>query len=198
MKRLVLFAAITTLAFASGAPARAAEGTIGLGFRSNSIDARNASELRISAPLGVRCWLNQQVGIDLGFGLSTHKNEAADENATDWSIEGGIPWCFKSWDKVHVILRPGVNYTQQEDIQESTDIEGNVVFTKIKDKFVTATAELEAEVFLADNVSVSASSGIGLVNYKPGEAGAKATTDFATFGRNPTQVGFHVYLWGAK
>ena len=55
MKRLVLFAAILVLAFACATAARAAEEMRGgLGFRSNVIGARNADELRIGAPVGVR------------------------------------------------------------------------------------------------------------------------------------------------
>ena len=197
MKRLfhvVTVMALSVIGSAVGQAADQASG--GLGFRSNDIHARNASELRISAPIGVRYWLSgQKVGLDLGFGVSTHKDAAADKNTTDWSIEAGIPFRVKSWERVHVIARPGVNYASQEDyVPGSTP--GS--FEKITDKFTTFVGEIEAELFLVENVSVSASSGIGVVSYKPGESGAKTTTDFTTFGQNFTSVGFHVYLWGGK
>ncbi|TMQ73675.1 MAG: hypothetical protein E6K81_03530 [Candidatus Eisenbacteria bacterium] len=199
MKRLIRLVAIIALAVTCSSVAGADEhNSGGLGFRPNDIGARNADELRIGAPIGVRWWLGEQkVGIDLGFGFSSHKDEAADKYSHDWSIDAGIPICVKRWDRVHVIARPGFDYASQQDfVAVVTAVPGT--FETITDKFITISGEIEAEVFLADNVSVSASHGVGFVNYKPGETGATSTTDFGTFGRNFTQVGFHVYLWGKQ
>jgi hypothetical protein len=197
MKRLIQLVMIMALAITSSSVAGAAEHkSLGLGFRPNDIGARNADELRIGAPIGVRWWLGEQkVGIDLGFGFSSHKDEAADKNAYDWSIDAGIPICVKTWDRVHVIARPGFDYASQQDFTPGLT---PGTFETITDKFITVSGEIEAEVFLVDNVSVSASHGVGFVHYKPGESGGTSTTDFGTFGRNFTQVGFHVYLWGTQ
>jgi hypothetical protein len=54
--------------------------------------------------------------------------------------------------------------------------------------------ELEAEVFLVDNVSVSASQGFQFTNFDPAVGGSE--TDFGTTGANFTNLGFHVYLFG--
>ena len=197
MKPLFPALAIMALLISGSTTVRAADSPAGaIGFRSNEIHTPNAAELRLDAPLGVRWWLGaQKLGLDLGFGLGTHKNELADKNTNDWSIDAGIPVSLKSWERARVIVRPGVNYTSQEDYVPGSSLG---TFEKITDKFMTVTGEIEAEVFLVENVSVSASEGLGFVNYNPGESGEKSTTDFATFGRNFTSVGFHVYMWGSK
>jgi len=189
--------AITALLVTGSTPARAAESdAVGLGFRTNAVHTPNAAELRLDAPVGVRWWLGpQKVGLDLGVGFASHHDELADKNTSDWSLDAGIPIAIKTWERVRVIARPGINYTSQEDY-----VPGSTVgtFEKITDSFTTVTGEVEAEVFLIPNVSLSASEGIGWVSYKPGEEGEKTTTDFTTFGRNFTSVGFHVYMWGGK
>jgi len=189
--------AITALLVTGSTPARAAESdAVGLGFRTNAVHTPNAAELRLDAPVGVRWWLGpQKVGLDLGVGFASHHDELADKNTSDWSLDAGIPIAIKTWERVRVIARPGINYTSQEDY-----VPGSTVgtFEKITDSFTTVTGEVEAEVFLIPNVSLSASEGIGWVSYKPGEGGEKTTTDFTTFGRNFTSVGFHVYMWGGK
>jgi hypothetical protein len=197
MKSLFPVAVVTALLVAGSTPVLAAESAAGgLGFRANAIHTPNASELRLDAPVGVRWWLGpQKVGVDLGVGYASHHDDLADKNTSDWSLDVGIPIALKSWERVRVIARPGINYTSQEDY-----VPGSTAGTteKITDKFTTVTGEVEAEVFLLENVSLSASEGIGWVSYDPGESGEKTTTDFTTFGRNFTSVGFHVYLWGAK
>lgn len=196
MKSLFPVVVITSLLVASSTTVHADEMTSaagGLGFRTNAVHTPNASELRLDAPVGVRWWFGpQKVGLDLGVGFASHHDELADKATSDWSVDAGIPIALKRWERVRVIARPGINYTAQEDY-----INGSTpgTFEKITDKFTTITGEVEAEVFLVQNVSLSASQGIGWVSYSPGEAGAKTTTDFSTFGRNFTSVGFHVYMW---
>ena len=58
----------------------------------------------------------------------------------------------------------------------------------------SVTAELEAEIFIVDNFSVSASHGIGFFSVDP--AGSNETfTSVETLGNNFTEIGFHVYFW---
>jgi hypothetical protein len=189
MKRSILAAVVVLGAFASAALAdEAMPSTLGLGFRGAKVPTANASELSTGAPIGGRWWSNgQKWGIDVGFGFSTDKQ--GDKSLKNWSVEGGIPICAMHWDRVHVLVRPGVNYTSQDGLDAGA---------VIKDKFLSVTGELETEVFLVDRVSISASHGVGIVNYKPGEATGKTTTDFTTFGNNATSLGFHVYLWSGK
>jgi len=190
---VVLIAALMVVS----APSVRAEGEsapIGLGFHTNAVHTPNATELRLDAPVGVRWWMGpQKWGLDLGVGYASHHDDLADKNTADWSLDAGIPIALKRWERVRVIARPGITYTSQEDY-----VPGSTAgtFEKITDKFTSFTGEVEAEVFLVQNVSLSASEGIGWVSYNPGESGDKTTTDFTTFGRNFTAVGFHVYMWG--
>ena len=158
---------------------------LGLGFRSSD------------APIGVRWWLTQQVAIDAGVGFTSEKfnfsdanGNPADESFSTYSIDVGIPWQLKSWDKVHFLLRPGFFYTSQDDF-DYWDATGD----KIKLNTFAVTGEIELEVFLAKNASFSASHGAGFASTKLNLAGEKSNTIFGTFGSNFTTLGFHVYLW---
>src|SRR5438045_4176807 len=114
-----------------------------------------------AAPLGVRWWLSgQKIGIDLGFGFGSVSDASGgfpDEKLTNWTIEGGVPIVIKSWDKIHFMFRPGASYRSQ-DVQTSGGPPAS--FTKDQVTGFGVTGELEAEVFLADNCSVSASHGV--------------------------------------
>ena len=165
--------------------------SIGLGFHSLAIPTLNSSELRVNAPIGVRWWLSgQKIGVDLGVGFRSD-HATPDETLSSWAVDVGVPIVLHSWDRVHFLFRPGLNYASQEEILSLTP-----TVEKDSDTFMTISAELEAEVFLADNVSVSASHGIGFVSYNPAEEDEESTTDFGTFGTNFTSLGFHIYLWG--
>ena len=134
MKSLFPVAVVTALLVAGSTPVLAAESAAGgLGFRANTIHTPNATELRLDAPVGVRWWLGpQKVGVDLGVGYASHHDDLADKNTSDWSLDVGIPIALKSWERVRVIARPGINYTSQEDY-----VPGSTAGTteKITDKF---------------------------------------------------------------
>jgi hypothetical protein len=152
--------------------------SIGLGFHN------------IDAPLGVRWWFGQQkVGLDLGFGYVS--DDVGDESFSNFTFDAGVPIVLKSWDRVHFLVRPGVAYHSQQ-----VDIEPGPGVTKDNNTQLNVSAELEAEVFLVHNFSVSAAEGIALVNDNP--AVGTSTTDFETTGENFAHIGFHVYLWGGR
>ena len=163
----------------------------GLGFHSSA------------APLGIRWWfMNQKAALDLGFGFTSEQVDttgftigsttAGDTRNNDWTVDVGLPWLLKSWDKVHFMFRPGFTW---ESINEVVRQAGPTPAQKETTTLMTGSVALEAEVFLANNVSISATHGIALININPPGSG-KSTTDFASLGGNFTQVGFHVYLWG--
>jgi len=160
----------------------------GLGFRSSD------------APIGMRWWFNNQVGLDLGVGFTSEKinyadfttGDPADESFSTFSVDVGLPWALKRWDKVHFLLRPGVFYTTQDDVNLFFASDGVL---KEKLNTISVTGEFELEVFLAKNASVSASHGVGFVSQKLDISGQEADTIFGTFGSNFTTLGFHVYLW---
>jgi hypothetical protein len=178
---LLLVCASSGIARAEGPPAEHMSG--GLGFH----DA--------SAPVGVRWWLgSQKVGIDVGFGYGSASAVGAgypDEKVSHWAIDGGVPIVFKSWSKVHVILRPGILYQSQAFVSSTPP----APFATEDGKTLTVSGEVEAEVFLADNFSVSASHGIAYESINPPGPGDNITS-FTTVGNNFTNVGFHVYFLG--
>jgi len=145
----------------------------------------------IEAPLGVRWWLGSgKFGIDAGIGLGSTHDVAFDEDLSHWALDLGVPISLKRWDRVDFIFRPGILYTSQEvptppppDNTDNTTV-------------LTVQAELEAEVFLADNVSFSASQGLGIssINF----AGGGSASEWTTTGANFTNIGFHVYLFGGE
>ncbi len=172
-----------------GHPGMAEHNSIGLGFHTGTL--ADVGDVTIhGAPIGMRWWLpGQRIGIDAGFGLGSSDVPGTDESLSHWAIDIGVPFVLKSWNKVHFLARPGVNFGS-EDIEVDT-----APFAKDQLTLFGFTAELETEVFLADNVTVSASHGIGYLSANPPGPGDNIT-QWGTLGREFTQVGFHVYLWG--
>lgn len=146
----------------------------------------------LEAPIGLRWWLSgQKVGIDLGLGFrSLPAPSYDDENLTGWSVEVGVPLVIKSWSHMHLMFRPGILYTSQQveatDPPDPFDTEDATTFD--------IAAEVEAEVFLIDHVSVSASHGIRYSSVDP--AVGEERSSWNTFGNNFTNIGFHVYFLG--
>lgn len=153
----------------------------GLGFHS------------IDAPLGGRYWfLDQKVAVDFGFGLRSDPAPSYDdENLGGWAIELGVPIRVKSWDRVHILARPGFVYDSQE-VEMSDPPEP---FATDDRTTVALTAELEAEVFIVHNFSVSASHGIGYFKVSPA-GGGDSSSSWNTFGADFSHIGFHYYFFG--
>lgn len=193
MKRLFL-AAACSVALAAGATAVRADDTNDARHASGGLGFHDSS-----APIGLRWWMsNQKVGIDVGLGFNSSPSSIdADEKVTDLALDLGVPIVMHSWGGVHVLFRPGLLYQSEEIGFDSDAGTPGVQFDTEKQKTIAVQAELEAEVFLRDNVSVSASHGIGFVSFDPG-FGADSRTSFGTFGNNFTNIGFHVYFLGAK
>lgn len=173
-------ALLVTLSFA-GTVQAAEHQNVGVGFHESS------------APIGLRWWLSgQKVGIDVGLGFDSEPAPSyADEKLSSWRLDLGVPLVIKSWDRVHFMVRPGFLYA-------SSQVEATTPPTAFDTENFTGyriSGELEAEVFLVDNVSVSASHGIAYNSVNPPGSG-DSITSFGTFGNNFTNVGFHVYFLG--
>jgi len=146
-----------------------------------------------AAPLGVRWWLaGQKAAIDLGVGFSSDPSLLyPNKHLRTLAISGGIPICVQSWSRMHVLIRPGVLYqTQQLDAGAGPP----AAFTTESEKTLTISGEIEAEAFLLENFSVSASTGIAYESFDPGFGDPKEKS-FRTVGGNFTTVGFHAYLF---
>ena len=162
-----------------GTPARHSHG--GLGFHTTE------------APVGFRWWMaGQKVAFDAGVGFGSDPAPGfPDEKITNWTIDFGVPIVMKSWDRVHVMFRPGLLYHSQQVVVTSPP----TTFDTDDETSFGLTAEIEGEVFLADNVSFSASHGLQFTSIDPVGSG-DSITSFSTIGRNFTQVGFHIYFFG--
>ena len=190
MKRLFLAAACSfalialfTTAFAAPPDAQHARG--GVGFHD------------VSAPLGLRWWLSgEKMGIDVGLGFSSTPSDIdPSEKESGFALDLGVPMIMHSWDAAHVIFRPGLLYQSQALGFDSDPGTPGVQFDTENQTTLTIQAELEAEVYLRDNVSVSASHGIAYSSFDPG-FGADSQSSFGTIGHNFTNIGFHVYFLG--
>jgi hypothetical protein len=185
MKRLALVLTLL-LVFCSSAAIAASHPSGGLGFH------------RSVAPIGGRWWFGdaQKVAFDFGFGFDTDEvgdptTPEPDDEATlfDYAIDIGVPILVKGWDRAHLSFRPGLLRLSDEDF---------VGGEKDRGSRTLISAELEAEIFIVDNVSFSASSGIAIdMNDPPAPPGDDdSTTEFSSTGNDFTTLGFHVYLGG--
>ena len=153
----------------------------------------------VEAPIGLRWWLSgQKVGIDLGLGFNSTPAEIdPDESETGFALDIGVPFVLHSWENVHFMFRPGLLYQSQEEGFDEEPGTPGIQFDTESTSEMSLLAELEVEAFLRDNFSVSASHGIGFVRSDPGFGGDE-TTSFGTFGREFTNIGFHVYFLGGS
>ena len=158
---------------------------IGLGFHN------------VEAPVGLRWWFSgQKVGLDLGLGFSSSSAEDAgypDEQLSSWAVDVGVPFVAHSWTRAHVLLRPGILYESDQVAATSPPVD----FDTEDQTNLAVSLEIEGELFLVDNFSVSASHGIAFNSFDPG-FGADNQTSFSTIGRNFTTVGFHMYFLGGE
>lgn len=148
----------------------------------------------LTAPLGARWWFGgQKIGVDVGLGFQSTPAPSYDEKLTGWAFEVGVPIVLKNWEKVHLLFRPGL-LLESEEFQMTTPPEP---FGTDDQTTFSLTAELEAEVFLVNNFSVSASHGIGFFSVDPA-GGGDSITSIGTLGNNFTHIGFHIYFFGGK
>jgi len=162
----------------------------------------------ISAPLGIRWWLSgEKAAIDVGVGYGSDPAAPAgstfeNETVNHFAIDLGVPFVMHSWDGVHVLFRPGLLYTSQQVGFDALPGPGET-FDTDNETNLSVRAELEGEVFLRDNVTVSASTGIEFIthqdaNTSQGGPDPDSQTSFGTMGRQFTQIGFHLYFLGGK
>jgi hypothetical protein len=145
-----------------------------------------------TAPLGVRWWLGSQtVGIDLGLGFHSDPSlPYPNKHLKAWALSVGVPIVIRSWSRVHVLFRPGFLYQTQQVEATSPP----TAFSTESEKTLDISGEIEAEAFLLENFSVSASTGLAYESFDPG-FGLDKQTSLRTLGGNFTSVGFHVYLF---
>ena len=201
MKKLIILAAATMLFGAVSAQAAETAMKGGLGFHvapspfANLISFINplAPQVSSTAPtVGGRQWFNGQVGVDLGLGYTSFKADQGTQKET-WtgvSFDVGLPLVIKKFDKVNFIFRPGFQYGTLEDKDETLVPSQTTKYT-----MTGFSGTLEAEWFVADNLSLSAAHGIAYSSLHDDATPETKFTSIGTTGTNFTQLGFTIYLW---
>jgi hypothetical protein len=179
---------VAAAAHADGAP----KGRMGgIGFRAPVTPMSFALVEPQAAPtIGIRQWFNTVLGFDLAVGAYQAEIKPLPEKFTGYTIDAGVPIAVKRpGEKVTLIIRPGFQWGQIEDVDETPppitidwDIYG-------------ATLELEAEWMVADKLSISASYGGGYFKLRDNGDPETTRTFVGTLGTNFTELGFHLYLW---
>ena len=177
----ILFATSALALLLVGLPAHAAEMKGGLGFHNPDF------------PIGIRHWMSDQYAIDLGLGFnsSNDKLESAglstEDKRNSFGFDVGVPIVLKKWDRVRLEGRPGFEYASSKHEPPAA---ASVTLTSWQ-----VSGELEVEIMLMDNVSISASHGIAYFNQHDDQDPKETLTEFLTTGNDFTTLGFHVYLW---
>jgi hypothetical protein len=191
MKRFGLILAASAVIAVSMAGAALAQDSAGPSHKSFGAGFHS-----IEAPLGFRWWLGEQkLAFDFGLGFtSTPAGIDPNEREKSYAFEVGVPIVCHSWERAHALIRPGLlHQTQQIGIDADPGTPGLQYDTENQTQ-LDVMLEGEAEVFLADNVSVSAAHGIAVSRFDPGFGGDTQTV-WGTRGNNFTTIGFHVYMF---
>ena len=104
----------------------------------------------------------------------------------------GTPWAAWSGENVRVLLR-GFEY-QSEDDFGSFLVDG----ARVKLNTFAVSGEVEVELNVWENLTVSASHGLEFRSSKLDLPGQESTWTTGTTGTDFFRLGFFVYLWGAK
>jgi len=192
LKRTML---ATVIMIAAAAVAHAADGPKnamgGIGFRA-PITALSFALVEPQAPatIGIRQWFNKAIAFDLAVGYYQAEIKPLPEKFTGYTVDAGFPITLKRpSEKVNLILRPGFQWGQLEDVDETPPP------ITIDWDLLGATLDLEVEWMVADKLSISASHGIGYFRLRDNGDPKTSRTYAGTLGSNFTELGFHVYLW---
>lgn len=144
------------------------------------------------APLGGRWWFSPKMAIDANLGIGSQDDPGTDESLSNFALDIGFVWALKSFDKMHLILRPGYFYQSDEEV-----IDNGPPVEKDSNVLSSLSVELEAELFLTSHFSVSAASGIAFGSFDPAGP-ADSFSAWQTTGSNWTTLGFHAYFLGGN
>ena len=143
------------------------------------------------APLGVRYWYAPDAAVDVNLGFVSQVGGTG-LRLNDYIAQVGFPFALHRWDRVAAELRPGFEYALED--QERVTPDGAFVVT---DHVLQAAIELEAEVFVVRQLSVSGGVGVAMAHRDFGGSD-EALTSWAFTGRNFTDIGFHLYFGGPR
>jgi len=137
------------------------------------------------APVGVRYWVNEKVGVDVGLGFDN--TDLGDESAMSFWFEIGAPYVLMGTERANFFFRPGLVYASLDDRVYGSGT--------LDDTWTNITIKLTpgAEVFFGEHFSLEAAHGITIDLMSPPGDG-DSSTNFGTGAYSITQLGFHFYF----
>ena len=143
---------------------------------------------RPEAPLGIRWWLNEKLGLDGAIGFRS--DDASGDRLTDFRFDAGVPIVLAGMgDNTKFFVRPGLRYA-------STPLP-TVAAPDNKQTSLGLTGTLGVEHFFTDRFSVQVATGLIIDSVDPDAAGDSHTT-FASEDFGISSIGFHYYFGAAK
>ena len=200
MKKSIILATAALL-LGSALTAQAADVKGGIGFHLGEtplsgiltfVNPLTPNASKAAATVGGRQWVSETVGIDAALGFNSFKAEQGTqkETWTGMSFDIGLPIVVKRFDKVNLIVRPGVQFGSLED-KDAT-----VTPTKTTKYTMSGfSGTLEAEWYVTPNLSLSAAHGLAWASMKDNGSPSVKFTSLGTTGSNFTQMGFNLYIW---
>lgn len=173
MRKLTTFAVGIVLLGSTAALAVEKEGTFALGF-SNS-----------EAPVGLRYFMNEQMGLDLGLGFES--KDLGEESGTSFWFEAGLTYVVKDYEQAFFFVRPALGFASLDNRVYGSG-PSDEKWTKMR-----LGANLGAEVRLAHHFGLTFQHGLAFVNTSvPDEVaagGEDSFSDLMTTGENITEAG---------
>lgn len=144
-------------------------------------------------PLGLRLWLSDKVGLDLGIGFSSDPFNATGDNKTTWGLEVGAPIVMAGMgDETLFFIRPGIDYRSIPN-----PILGGPTPNPDNDETVFGvTGQLGVEHWFGKRFSLQVADGIAFYNIDPGVGGSHTVFQTQAFGIS--NIGFHYYFGGGQ
>jgi hypothetical protein len=141
---------------------------------------------RPEAPLGIRWWLNEKLGLDGAIGFTS--DDASGDRRTDFRFDAGVPIVLAGMgDNTKFFVRPGLRYASTP---APTGLEPDNKQTSLG-----LTGTLGVEHFFTDRFSVQVATGVIIDSVDPDAAGDSHTT-FASEDFGISSIGFHYYFGG--
>ncbi len=172
MKKFFAIVAMLVTTVSSSSAGEPKPGTFGLGWYS------------ATAPVGGRVWLSPQFGLDLGLGLAD-ENSGLSVSGTRIHVNVGVPINVVMTEKANFFIRPGM------ELQTSSrTVNGG------KESTLIISADLGAEFWMTDNLTLSVGHGLQMQQVTVGTPGTQETKFSLTALRalSFTNVGFHFYF----
>lgn len=146
---------------------------------------------RPEAPIGVRIWTGDKMGIDLGAGFTSNSPDVG-KSTTSYNFDLGLPYVIANTDNALFFLRPGFGYSSN-GVDKG---DGNAI------TMWNVAASLGVEYFFTPHFSAQVAHGVYYASENiKNNTGAtnvdETNTSFASEAFGISNIGFH-YYFGTK